>query len=622
MRSRASAPRASSSYGTWCFPDRTHLADTARARGVRRPGPGERDSCAGFGCDRARGAGGRRRDDSERAAARLCAGARARRLVVGERAARRPRRERARRRRSAAPRRSPPSSPDRCADRRSRSGSPPRCGASTSVGSASACCSNCRSAAPRPRERCWSSGRPSRRREVRRTASTSVAGSRAAASTSSCTGATGGSSVGAAASAASRIACARTSHVRSRPALEGERHAVLAGIVLGEDEGLDGRPARRLQGLRPLPPPGRVRPEHHLPGAGRARAGLAPRDPEACRRGGGDRRDRRATSSRSAGSRRSCARVLQAASRRLPGCSRDPATVGTSSRSAPPSCSRGPRRACSSPASSSPSLRSGRSSCSLPRLRPALEGYPLPDWLREAIAVSTACGAATAPILWLQFGSVPVYSLPANALVTPAIGPLLGIALVGSPDRAGAADRRPRARLAQRLVGRVHRRLCARDRRVAVRSGRLRHRGLPAARDARRAARSAAAAAVAPAAGDHVRGGAAAGAPRVAAPPGGALAAADRAADHIPRCRPGRLDPAPGARGRSARRPGAAGGGCGAPAARPRRPAPRRARAHAPGARPRRRRRGHPEAARGRPRPRSAARRLRPVRACRARRGG
>ncbi len=68
----------------------------------------------------------------------------------------------------------------------------------------------------------------------------------------------------------------------------------------------------------------------------------------------------------------------------------------------------------------------------LPRLRPALEGYPLTDWLREAIAVSTACGAATAPILWLQFGSVPVYSLPANALVTPAIGPLLGIALVGS----------------------------------------------------------------------------------------------------------------------------------------------------------------------------------------------
>ena len=68
----------------------------------------------------------------------------------------------------------------------------------------------------------------------------------------------------------------------------------------------------------------------------------------------------------------------------------------------------------------------------LPRLRRALEGYPLTDWLRDALSVSTACGAATAPILWLQFGSVPVYSLPANVFVTLAIGPLLGIALVGS----------------------------------------------------------------------------------------------------------------------------------------------------------------------------------------------
>ena len=68
----------------------------------------------------------------------------------------------------------------------------------------------------------------------------------------------------------------------------------------------------------------------------------------------------------------------------------------------------------------------------LPRLRLALEGYPLPEWLRDALAVSTACGAATAPILWLQFGSVPVYSLLGNVLVTLAIGPLLGLALVGS----------------------------------------------------------------------------------------------------------------------------------------------------------------------------------------------
>lgn len=68
----------------------------------------------------------------------------------------------------------------------------------------------------------------------------------------------------------------------------------------------------------------------------------------------------------------------------------------------------------------------------LPRLRLALEGYPLTEWLRDALAVSTACGAATAPILWFQFGSVPVYSLLANVLVTLAIAPLLGLALVGS----------------------------------------------------------------------------------------------------------------------------------------------------------------------------------------------
>ena len=68
----------------------------------------------------------------------------------------------------------------------------------------------------------------------------------------------------------------------------------------------------------------------------------------------------------------------------------------------------------------------------VPRLRLALEGYPMPAGLREVLAISTACGAATAPILWLQFGNVPVYSLLANALVTVAIGPLLGLALVGS----------------------------------------------------------------------------------------------------------------------------------------------------------------------------------------------
>ena len=68
----------------------------------------------------------------------------------------------------------------------------------------------------------------------------------------------------------------------------------------------------------------------------------------------------------------------------------------------------------------------------VPRLQVALEGYPMPSPVRDGLALSIACGAATAPILWLQFGRVPVYSLVANVLVIVAIEPLLAIALVCS----------------------------------------------------------------------------------------------------------------------------------------------------------------------------------------------
>ena len=46
------------------------------------------------------------------------------------------------------------------------------------------------------------------------------------------------------------------------------------------------------------------------------------------------------------------------------------------------------------------------------------------------VAVSGACGVATAPILLTQFGVIPVYSIPANALAAPVVAPLLGTALV------------------------------------------------------------------------------------------------------------------------------------------------------------------------------------------------
>jgi competence protein ComEC len=67
-----------------------------------------------------------------------------------------------------------------------------------------------------------------------------------------------------------------------------------------------------------------------------------------------------------------------------------------------------------------------------PRLGRLLEGYPLPRKVGGFLAVSTACGLATAPILWLQFGAVPLLAVPANALAAPAVAPLLGLALTAA----------------------------------------------------------------------------------------------------------------------------------------------------------------------------------------------
>ena len=68
----------------------------------------------------------------------------------------------------------------------------------------------------------------------------------------------------------------------------------------------------------------------------------------------------------------------------------------------------------------------------VPRVGVWLEGYPVPAVLREVIAVSTACGLATAPIVWLQFGTVPLYTVPANALAFPVAAPLLILGLAAA----------------------------------------------------------------------------------------------------------------------------------------------------------------------------------------------
>jgi competence protein ComEC len=78
----------------------------------------------------------------------------------------------------------------------------------------------------------------------------------------------------------------------------------------------------------------------------------------------------------------------------------------------------------------------------VPRAKRVFEGYPLPRGAPEVIAVSLACGVATAPILLLQFGRIPIYTVPANALAAPVVAPLLGLSLVAAvvaPLSTGAA---------------------------------------------------------------------------------------------------------------------------------------------------------------------------------------
>jgi competence protein ComEC len=65
-----------------------------------------------------------------------------------------------------------------------------------------------------------------------------------------------------------------------------------------------------------------------------------------------------------------------------------------------------------------------------PPFRTWLEGYPLPDGLRTAVAISAACGLATAPISWFQFHQIPLLTVPANAVGGFVVTPMLALALV------------------------------------------------------------------------------------------------------------------------------------------------------------------------------------------------
>jgi ComEC/Rec2-related protein len=65
-----------------------------------------------------------------------------------------------------------------------------------------------------------------------------------------------------------------------------------------------------------------------------------------------------------------------------------------------------------------------------PRFKRWLEGYPLPPALRTCVAISAACGLATAPISWFQFHQIPLLTVPANAAGGFVVAPMLVLALV------------------------------------------------------------------------------------------------------------------------------------------------------------------------------------------------
>jgi competence protein ComEC len=68
----------------------------------------------------------------------------------------------------------------------------------------------------------------------------------------------------------------------------------------------------------------------------------------------------------------------------------------------------------------------------VPPLDRRLEGYQLPRLLRIVVAVSVACGVATAPILMGHFGATPLFSILSNTLAAPVVAPLLALALAAA----------------------------------------------------------------------------------------------------------------------------------------------------------------------------------------------
>jgi competence protein ComEC len=68
----------------------------------------------------------------------------------------------------------------------------------------------------------------------------------------------------------------------------------------------------------------------------------------------------------------------------------------------------------------------------VPRIEAWLAGYPIPRGLATVVSVSVACGAVTAPILMLHFQAAPLFTVASNAAAGPVVAPLLGLALIST----------------------------------------------------------------------------------------------------------------------------------------------------------------------------------------------
>ncbi|HET8741691.1 MAG TPA: DNA internalization-related competence protein ComEC/Rec2 [Gaiella sp.] len=78
----------------------------------------------------------------------------------------------------------------------------------------------------------------------------------------------------------------------------------------------------------------------------------------------------------------------------------------------------------------------------LPRVAGVPDAYPVSRGLWDVLVVALACGLVTAPIVWLHFGAVALWTVPANVVAEPAMPPLIALSLAAAaiePVLPGAA---------------------------------------------------------------------------------------------------------------------------------------------------------------------------------------